>query len=130
EARLALGLAAEAAADLDTHVAEHPWREDAWRLLALALYRSGRQGDALAVLRRARTLLAEQLGVDPGPRLRGLEADILGHAAHLAPGPDPGPGAADRVWARAAAAYDRTVPSGARARLESTVGLLRSLAVT
>ncbi|MEU5024179.1 AfsR/SARP family transcriptional regulator [Streptomyces milbemycinicus] len=130
EARLALGLAAETAADLDSHVAEHPWREDAWRLLALALYRSGRQGDALAVLRRARTLLAEQLGVDPGPRLRGLEADILGHAAHLDPGPSPGPGAADRVWARTAAAYDRTVPSGARARLESTVGLLRSLAVT
>ncbi|MES4903083.1 MULTISPECIES: BTAD domain-containing putative transcriptional regulator [unclassified Streptomyces] len=129
EARLTLGLAAEAAVDLDSHVAEHPWREDAWRLLALALYRSGRQGDALAVLRRARTLLSEQLGVDPGPRLRALEADILGHAAHLDPGPGPA-GAADRVWARTAAAYDRTVPSGARARLESTVGLLRSLAVT
>ncbi|MFD8865972.1 BTAD domain-containing putative transcriptional regulator [Streptomyces sp. NPDC059590] len=127
EARVALGLAAEAAADLDAHVAEHPWREDAWRLLALALYRSGRQGDALAVLRRARALLAEQLGVDPGPRLRGLEADILGHAAHLDPGPA---GAAGQVWAHTAAAYDRTVPSGARARLESTVGLLRSLAVT
>ncbi|WP_407697670.1 AfsR/SARP family transcriptional regulator, partial [Streptomyces corynorhini] len=54
EARLALGLAARAAPDLDAHVAEHPWREDAWRLLALALYRTGRQGDALAVLRRAR----------------------------------------------------------------------------
>ncbi|MER6947483.1 BTAD domain-containing putative transcriptional regulator [Nonomuraea sp. NPDC000554] len=126
EARLSLGLAAEAAADLDAHVAEHPWREDAWRLLALALYRTGRQGDALAVLRRARTLLAEQLGVDPGPRLRGLEADILGHAVHL----DPEPGGAARVWAQTAAAYDRAVPSGARARLESTVGLLRNLAVT
>ncbi|GLW13098.1 SARP family transcriptional regulator [Microtetraspora sp. NBRC 13810] len=126
EARLALGLAAEAAADLDAHVAEHPWREDAWRLLALALYRTGRQGDALAVLRRARTLLVEQLGVDPGPGLRGLEADILGHAARL----DPGPGGAARVWERAAAAYDRAVPSGARVRLESTVALLRDLAVT
>ncbi|MEU0571989.1 BTAD domain-containing putative transcriptional regulator [Nonomuraea sp. NPDC005983] len=126
EARLSLGLAAEAAADLDAHVAEHPWREDAWRLLALALYRTGRQGDALAVLRRARTLLVEQLGVDPGPRLRGLEADILAHAVHL----DPEPGGAARVWAQTAAAYDRAVPSGARARLESTVGLLRNLAVT
>ncbi|MGP3924172.1 BTAD domain-containing putative transcriptional regulator [Streptomyces sp. 8N616] len=129
EARLGLGLAAEAVPDLDAHVAEHPWREDAWRLLALALYRTGRQGDALAVLRRARTLLVEQLGVDPGPGLRGLEADILGHAAHLAPAPGPG-GAAGRVWAQTAAAYDRTVPSGARVRLESTVGLLRNLAVT
>jgi DNA-binding SARP family transcriptional activator len=129
EARLALGLAAEAVPDLDAHVAEHPWREDAWRLLALALYRAGRQGDALAVLRRARTLLVEQLGVDPGPALRGLETDILGHAAHLVPSPAPR-GAAERVWARTAAAYERAVPSGARVRLESTVGLLRDLAVT
>ena len=123
-ARLALGLAAEAVPDLDAHVTEHPWREDAWRLLALALYRTGRQGDALAVLRRARTLLVEQLGVDPGPALRRLEADILHHAAHL------DPGTAARVWAQTAAAYDRAVASGARARLESTVGLLRNLAVT
>ncbi|MEZ0092424.1 BTAD domain-containing putative transcriptional regulator [Streptacidiphilus sp. EB129] len=129
EARLALGLAGEAVPDLDAHVAEHPWREDAWRLLALALYRTGRQGDALAVLRRARTLLVEQLGVDPGPRLRRLEADILDHADHLDPASGPG-GPAARVWAQAAAAYDRTVASGARARLESTVSLLRNLAVT
>ncbi|GAA2874487.1 BTAD domain-containing putative transcriptional regulator [Streptosporangium fragile] len=128
EARLALGLAAEAVPDLDAHVAEHPWREDAWRLLALALYRAGRQGDALAVLRRARALLVEQLGVDPGPRLRRLEADILDHARHLDPAS--GPADAARVWARAAAAYDRAVAPGARARLESTVGLLRNLAVT
>lgn len=124
EARLALGLAAEAVPDLDAHVAEYPWREDAWRLLALALYRTGRQGDALAVLRRMRTLLVEQLGVDPGPGLRGLETDILHHAAHL------DPGAAGRVWAQTTAAYDNAVPAGARARLESTVGLLRNLAVT
>ncbi|MYS47236.1 SARP family transcriptional regulator, partial [Streptomyces sp. SID5998] len=63
-ARLALGRAAEAVPDLEAHVTGHPWREEAWRLLALALYRTGRQGDALAVLRRARTTLAEQLGVD------------------------------------------------------------------
>lgn len=128
EVGLGLGLAAEAVPSLDAHTAEHPWREDAWRLLALALYRTGRQGDALAVLRRARTLLAEQLGLDPGPGLRRLEADILAQAAHL-DAPAPG-GGADRVWARAAAAYDRTVASGARARLEATVGLLRNLAVT
>ncbi|MHA4814454.1 AfsR/SARP family transcriptional regulator [Streptomyces aculeolatus] len=139
EARLSLGLAAEAAADLDAHVAGHPWREDAWRLLALALYRAGRQADALAVLRRARTMLGEQLGVDPGPALRRLETDILAHADHLqtpdarqdgdADGDGGGDGAR-RVWAEAAAAYDRAVGGGARARLESTVGLLRSLAVT
>jgi DNA-binding SARP family transcriptional activator len=43
EARLALGLASQAVPDLQAHVTGHPWREDAWRLLALALYRSGRQ---------------------------------------------------------------------------------------
>ncbi|MFC4036525.1 BTAD domain-containing putative transcriptional regulator [Streptomyces polygonati] len=135
EARLALGFAARAVPDLDAHVAEHPWREDAWRLLALALYRAGRQGDALAVLRRARVLLVEELGLDPGPGLRRLEADILGQADHLDPGsgPAPGPdsgGPAGRVWAQAAAAYDRSVASGSRARLEATMGLLRNLAVT
>ncbi|MEU3743343.1 BTAD domain-containing putative transcriptional regulator [Streptomyces sp. NPDC032198] len=130
EARLALGRAADAVPDLDAHVAEHPWREDAWRLLALALYRTGRQGDALAVLRRARALLVEQLGVDPGPGLRHLEADILGQARHLDPASSGAGDAAGRVWARAATAYDRTVASGARARLDSTVSLLRNLAVT
>ncbi|WP_030837384.1 AfsR/SARP family transcriptional regulator [Streptomyces hygroscopicus] len=129
EARLALGLAAEAVPDLEAHLAEHPWREGAWRVLALALYRTGRQGDALAVLRRARTLLVEELGVDPGPDLRRLETDILGQAPHLDPGTAPG-GAAARVWAEATAAYDRTVASGARTRLESTVGLLRDLSMT
>ncbi|MFD5316359.1 BTAD domain-containing putative transcriptional regulator [Streptomyces sp. NPDC127098] len=126
EARLALGRAADVVPDLDAHVTEHPWREEAWRLLALALYRAGRQGDALAVLRRARALLADRLGIDPGPRLRRLETDILRHAPHLAPDP----GGAERVWAEAAAAYDRAVPTGAKARLASTVGLLRDLAVT
>ncbi|MGP4022931.1 AfsR/SARP family transcriptional regulator [Actinomadura sp. 3N407] len=126
EAMLALGLAAEAVPDLDAHVAEHPWREETWRLLALALYRTGRQGDALAVLRRARTLLVEQLGIDPGPALRRLEDDILHQADHL----DPGQDAASRAWARAADAYNRTVASSSWARLESTVGILRNLAMT
>ncbi|WP_262704929.1 MULTISPECIES: AfsR/SARP family transcriptional regulator [Streptomyces] len=137
EARLALGRAAEAVPDLEAHLAEHPWREGAWRALALALYRTGRQGDALAVLRRARTLLVEQLGVDPGPELRRLETDILGQAPHLDPTPARGGaaaqvwgGAAAQVWADATAAYDRTVASGARTRLESTAALLRDLSMT
>ncbi len=85
EAVLALGRSAEAVADLEAHLAGLPWRENAWRLLALALYRSGRQADALATLRRAKQALAGELGVDPGPELRRLEADILAHAPHLAP---------------------------------------------
>ncbi|MFJ2828827.1 BTAD domain-containing putative transcriptional regulator [Streptomyces sp. NPDC087263] len=82
-AQLALGRAGEAVADLDAYVAEHPWREGAWGLLSLALYRVGRQADALAVLRRARVALADQLGLDPGPGLRRLEADILAQAPGL-----------------------------------------------
>ncbi|MFI6493649.1 BTAD domain-containing putative transcriptional regulator [Streptomyces sp. NPDC050564] len=127
EARIALGAAAEAVPDLDAHVAEHPWREEAWQLLALALYRSGRQADALSVLRRARQMLRDHLGVDPGPRLRRLEADVLQQADHLDPGPG---GTADQVWAQAAAAYESAVASRARTRLESTAGLMRDLAVT
>ncbi|MFI8946175.1 BTAD domain-containing putative transcriptional regulator [Streptomyces sp. NPDC053750] len=124
-----LGRAAEAVPDLDAHLAEHPWREEAWRLLALALYRTGRQADALAVLRRARALLAGHLGVDPGPGLRRLEAGILAQDPVLDPPAEPAETAA-RLWARATEAYDRTVAAGAHARLQSTVGLLADLAVT
>ncbi len=80
---LQLGSPAQVIADLSRLTAEHPLREEAWRLLALALYQSGRQGDALAALRRARTQLAEELGVDPGPALRQLEDDILAQAPAL-----------------------------------------------
>jgi len=81
---LRLGRAAETVADLSRLTAEHPLREEAWRLLALALYQSGRQGDALAALRRARARLADELGVDPGPALRELEDGILEQAPRLA----------------------------------------------
>ncbi|MFD0899835.1 BTAD domain-containing putative transcriptional regulator [Actinomadura sediminis] len=91
EALLGLGGAAEAVPDLEEHAAANPLREEAWRLLALALYRAGRQGDALAALRRVRAVLGEELGVDPGPALRGLEADILAQAPELGDPP-----AADR----------------------------------
>lgn len=85
EALLALGRAGDAVPALEAHALAHPLRENAWRQWALALYRSGRQGDALAALRRARQTLAEELGVDPGPELRRLEADVLAQAPHLTP---------------------------------------------
>jgi predicted ATPase/DNA-binding SARP family transcriptional activator len=56
---------------------QHPYREELWALLMTALYRVGRQADALATYHRARDLLRENLGVEPGPRLRELEARIL-----------------------------------------------------
>ncbi|MEU8331229.1 BTAD domain-containing putative transcriptional regulator [Micromonospora sp. NPDC048839] len=106
EALLALGRPDEAAAELPGHLAGHPLREDAWRLLALARYRAGRQGEALAALREARDALVSALGVDPGPELRRLEADILAQAAHLTPtpvvagpaGPVPGGGPVSRPF--------------------------------
>ncbi|MEV0200081.1 BTAD domain-containing putative transcriptional regulator [Nonomuraea sp. NPDC050691] len=56
---------------------DEPLREEGWRLHALALWSSGRQADALATLRRARAVLAEELGLDPGPDLAALEQAIL-----------------------------------------------------
>lgn len=63
--------------------AAHPFREGLWALLMTALYRVGRQAEALAAYRTARTHLVEELGVEPGPRLRELEAQILGQDAEL-----------------------------------------------
>ncbi|MER7755769.1 BTAD domain-containing putative transcriptional regulator [Kitasatospora sp. NPDC097643] len=57
---------------------DEPLREEGWRLHALALWAAGRQADALATLRRARAVLAAEVGLDPGPALNDLEAAILG----------------------------------------------------
>src|SRR5690242_930136 len=56
---------------------EYPLREEGWRLLALAQWGAGRQGDALAALRQARQVLGDELGIDPGPALTELEEAIL-----------------------------------------------------
>ena len=63
--------------------ATYPFREGLWALLMTALYRVGRQADALAAYRRARAHLVEGLGVEPGPRLRELESLILGQDEQL-----------------------------------------------
>ncbi|MGW5679582.1 BTAD domain-containing putative transcriptional regulator [Streptomyces sp. NPDC003860] len=77
------GAGSDLVAELGAHVAEHPWREPAWGLLARALYRAGRQADALAALRRARAMLVDQLGLDPSADLQRLETDILNGSAPL-----------------------------------------------
>ncbi|MEU7984843.1 BTAD domain-containing putative transcriptional regulator [Streptosporangium canum] len=83
QALLDLGRPQAVITHLEPEAAAHPLRERLWWLLAVALYRSGRQADALAVLRHAGNLLTEQLGLDPGPELRALENDILRHSDSL-----------------------------------------------
>jgi DNA-binding SARP family transcriptional activator/tetratricopeptide (TPR) repeat protein len=74
---LDLGRHVEVTVDLQTVLVEHPWRERLYGLLMLALYRSGRQTDALGVYRRARTLLTTEVGIEPGQELRDLERAVL-----------------------------------------------------
>lgn len=83
DAQLALGLHQTVVADLERQVAEHPLRERLAALLVLALYRCDRAVDALAVCRRVRKVLADELGVDPGPSLRRLEMQVLNNSTAL-----------------------------------------------
>lgn len=83
QADLALGTHAPAIATLEGLVGRFPLRERLWGLLMVALYRGGRQGEALRTYARARAVLTEELGVDPGPELARLESDILAHAPTL-----------------------------------------------
>lgn len=102
EALLALGRAAEVVPALEAHVGAHPHHEDGWRLLAQAIDGAGRRGDALAALRRARGVLDAELGIEPGPALRALEAELFASASTGAGSP----------------------------RLEAVMGMVRALAVT
>lgn len=79
EARLSAGVDRALVSELEVLVARHPLRESLWALLMQALYRSGRQADALRAFQRARGHLIDELGVEPGPELRAVEAAILGH---------------------------------------------------
>lgn len=77
DASLAAGRHADVVAELEALVCEHPFRERLWGHLMVALYRCGRQADALATYQRARALLVEELGLEPGGELRRIEDSIL-----------------------------------------------------
>jgi DNA-binding SARP family transcriptional activator len=84
EADLELGREGDVVAELEALVREHPLRETFRRQLMLALYRSGRQAEALEVYQDARARFVGELGIEPGPELRQLQAEILRHDAVLA----------------------------------------------
>ena len=113
--------------------ADYPFREGLWSLLMTALYRVGRQANALAAFQRARRHLVEQLGVEPGPQLMEVESWILDHDGRLRSGAgSESPAArptgtvtfgfgeiedADRMWAT-----NRKKTAAAMARLDELVG--------
>ena len=76
-ARLDLGGGGEVVAELEGLLSRYPLREGLWASLITALYRSGRQADALGAYARVRQALVEQLGLEPGPALRALEQQVL-----------------------------------------------------
>jgi DNA-binding SARP family transcriptional activator len=85
EAELALGHHFDLVPELEALVAEYPFRERLRAQLMVALYRTGRQSEALQAYQVARRLLVEELGIDPGPELQNLEKAILVHDPSLAP---------------------------------------------
>ena len=103
-ADLGLGRYGELAGELEALCRDHPLRERLWELLILALYRSGRQAEALRAYAEVRDRLAGELGLDPGPALRELQTRILAQDPSLAPasaltGPAPVPVPAGRAAA-------------------------------
>jgi DNA-binding SARP family transcriptional activator/tetratricopeptide (TPR) repeat protein len=143
EAVLRSGDAHEAVMAAEELTRAHPLREEGWRLLAMGLYAGGRQADALQALRRARTLLADELGVDPGPALLRVEADVLaqrlalpqhvsvaGPVSEAARGPAPA-SAGQAASGRAAEDASTFIDSGDRTEFvgrEAELNLLHSVA--
>ena len=102
------GQVALAVPELEALVTEHRFLERGWELLVVALYRQGRQADALAAYGRARTALDDELGVEPGPQLRALEQQVLAQDPALL-GPVPtGPVARARCPYKGLSRYDVT----------------------
>jgi DNA-binding SARP family transcriptional activator len=136
EADLRLGRHRELVAELEGLVREQPLRERLWAQLLLALYRSGRQADALLAYQRARSVLVEELGIDPGTELRRLHAAILAQdpgldlpptaaAAPSRPLPEalqPGGAAICGPGGRAGLAAGRLDPSSPRPRRDGLAG--------
>jgi len=120
EADLALGRHGDLVGELQALVGAHPLRERLYQQLMIALYRCGRQAEALAVYRSARRTLVQELGIEPSPGLRRVERAILEHDVSLEP-----PGRAVRPQTTASAAGRRPGwPAGTRrAQLLAAAGV-------
>ena len=119
EAKLALGLHAEAVPELEQLVERYPLRERLHRQLMVAFYRAGRQVEALEHYRRARAMLVEELGLEPTEELRDLERAILGHDPVLA-----APAPPEESDAHPTVTGDRLLRALLRPRVLAAVGLL------
>jgi hypothetical protein len=91
DADLELGHHGDVIGPLEGLVGEHPLRETFRRQLMLALYRAGRQAEALEVYQYARVRFIDELGIEPGPELKRLQSEILRHEAGLAVSDQPAP---------------------------------------
>ena len=89
DTELALGRLDRVVGRLEQQVTLHPLRERLWELLMLALYRSGRQADALRTFQKVRRLLGEELGIDPSLELQKMESRILSRIPTSTPGQRP-----------------------------------------
>ena len=120
EAELALGRHAHLIGELQGLVGEHPLRERLWAQLMTALYRDGRQADALAAYRAARERLIEEIGIEPGPELRALESRVLAQDPALAVHDTP---TAQPSRAALAVCTDSSGPAAVAERLAAASGV-------
>jgi len=128
EVWLRLGHHARAVSDIEELVQASPLRERRWAQLIVATYRSGRQADALRAYQRCRRVLADELGIEPGPELRRLESAVLAQDPALDVVQEKEPAAAPLLpTAPAAPRADRTVAihraqlDGLKARIDSAL---------
>jgi YVTN family beta-propeller protein len=129
EADLALGRHADVVSELGALVGAHPLRERLYQLLMVALYRCGRQSEALAVYQSARRVLVNELGIEPSPPLQRVERAILEQDASLEPPPRGTPASAPgqaphKRFPRAAAARRSPGPAAVAAGLALILALV------
>ncbi len=123
EAELACGRAAKLLGELDARCRAEPLRERLWALRMLALYRAGRQADALRAFQELRTVLRDEIGIDPSPALVQLEQRILAQDPDLDDGPLPARGQPETPPLPTHPAEPHAMPAGlCRLRATSFVG--------